>query len=129
MTENKLEPELLLAHPELAVRFAVGSMRSFKEFFWQGDTLVEIYEAPEAVVHLAQRDGIRLICLQRIRDEIRYWLCTDKSRMMPGPRKGETELGVVSSVEAACALCEEFLGTDRQIADLETPRLTRRRQP
>lgn len=103
---------------------AISTVPMFGDLVWDVDmTSGEARQLDPAIV-IDSRLTQRRIVLQRIRGQIRYWLATER-RIERLYRDAQTELGWVSTVEDALALCREHLFTSTEPNDLRTRRWVR----
>ena len=118
-----LESELRGRLDSSGTNYVWSTTICFGDFLWDaGIDFEEVKRLDVAVIVDSTRRSRRFV-VQRIRGELRYWLATERDPMAMS-RTGEGELGVVSSVDDAVALCTEFLDGDVRIGDLKTPRLS-----
>ncbi len=103
--------------------YTLTTTLTFADLLWDPDlTRAEVMELPLAVIADSKRNQHRIV-LQRIRNEIRYCLYTNRD-----PRthnKVEYEMGVVENVTRMVELIVEFLDHELRPDELSTVRSLR----
>jgi hypothetical protein len=101
--------------------YRLSEVGSFLDLLWDDNLTSEEVMALEPAVIVDDAFGPRRIIFQVVRNQIRYWLTSNRD---PVALSGtaETELGSVTSLASATALCAEFLDAHTPISALRTAR-------
>lgn len=83
-------------------------------------TFDEVRSLEPAVILDSINTGRRFL-VQRIRNQLWYWLTTERDPYV-FDRRGEAEIGTIDTVERAAQLCKEFVCSELLPAELTTIR-------
>jgi hypothetical protein len=87
------------------------------DLLWDIDMTAADYR-DRGSVSIEKKQSQRRVILMLVRNELRFWLTTDKDPYGVGAKSG---LGTLPSFDAAVTLCEEFIRDDVAIERLTTP--------
>ncbi|MBA3454376.1 MAG: hypothetical protein H0T42_14885 [Deltaproteobacteria bacterium] len=113
--------ELLMESGLSEDAYSFSTTLTVADLLWDADlTRTEVTELPLAVIVDSQRNQHRIV-LQRIRNEIRYCLYTDRD-----PRTADRvdyEIGSVENARRMVELVVELMSLDIRPSELSTPRV------
>ena len=121
MTSSPLADELRSLASE---GINISTIPTFGDLLWDENMGLPHIRSLDPAVVLDAVSSHRIV-MQRVRGEIRYWCTTDRN---PYSKAIKTELGIVSAVDDARSLCQEFLCQGVEIGALRSRRMVLRRE-